>query len=671
LFRLLVPVDLEPFLTGGTEAQFEVDSGTAGIPWELLDDASSDHSNDVPWAIRTKLLRRLRTADFRPQVTDAGADASVLVIGEPECDPKYYPPLVGAQQEALAVRAALVAPGRLTEDQVVALTSKGDGKPSGPNARSVVNALMQRDWRIVHIAGHGEPPELLGPVPAKPGDPPQRIGNPRGVVLSNSVYLSPREINSMRTIPELVFVNCCYLAARDLNQLFTKEWQDCEPRYRNDRPLFASGVADALIKVGVRCVIAAGWAVEDTQAMVFARTFYEQLLEQHRFIDAVAAARTAAWRLGGNTWAAYQCYGDPDWRFRRGVSDAQRPPAPPADPDASIASARGLVLTLHTIAVQCEFQKRPKDAARARIAKLEQRFKSRWGSFGRVAESFAVAYAKAGDERTAVEWYTAALLANDGGASVRSVEQRANLQVRLAWKAVGDAQAAREALKKEKNVPSKKTKEANDRLIKAIADAKPVINEAIARLEKLIAVQESMERASLLGSAYKRLALIAEIEGDAGAENSAIASMKGYYEQGERVGRETSTNGFYYPALNRLSAEFALGGGPVPLDPQVVEAIRADLDAIVRDQPDFWNVVSQTDLRLYEALARGNLAADVQNIIAAYDDLHKRIQLEWMWSSVYDQAMFVLPKYAKRASLEEQDAVARIVERLRVLSSRS
>ena len=96
---------------------------------------------------------------------------------------------------------------------MVALTSNGDGKPSGPKARSVINALMQQDWRIVHIAAHGEPPELLGPKPVKPGDPPQRIGNPRGVVLSNEVYLSPREINSMRTIPELVFVNCCYLAA--------------------------------------------------------------------------------------------------------------------------------------------------------------------------------------------------------------------------------------------------------------------------------------------------------------------------------------------------------------------------------------------------------------------------------------------------------------------------
>jgi hypothetical protein len=667
LFRLLVPVDLEPFLTGNTEAQFEVDSGTAGIPWELLDDAASEQAGTVPWAIRTKLLRKLRTTEFRAQVTDADADANVLVIGEPECDPQYYPPLLGAQQEALAVQARLVASGGLRDDQVVALTSKGDGQPNGPNARSVVNAVLARDWRIVHIAAHGEPPELIGPEPSKPGDPPQQIGNPRGVVLSNKVYLTPREINSMRTIPELVFVNCCHLAARDAAQLFTKEWMDCEKRYRNERAKFASGVAEALIKVGVRCVIAAGWAVEDTPAMVFASTFYEHLLGGHRFIDAVAFARTAAWRLGGNTWAAYQCYGDPDWVFRRGVSDAQRPAARAADPDAAIASVAGLVLTLQTIATQCEFQKKPKDAARDRIARLDQRFKSRWGDRGQVAEAFAVAYGHAGDDRTAIEWYTAALQANDGGASIRAAEQRANLQIRLAWKAVADA---RDAVANTPGATPQKAEEARRRLADAIADAKPIIADTITTLGKLVAVATSMERASLLGSAYKRRAMIAEIEEDAAAEAAAIASMRLAYEQAEQIGRDNKIEGFYYPALNRLSAEFAMSDTPVRLDLHIVEAIRADLDAIVRDRPDFWNVVSQTDLLLYESLSRGDLASEVERIIAAYDDLHLRIQSPRNWGSVYDQAVFVLPKYARRASREEQEAVTRLIDRLKVLSGR-
>src|SRR5215471_10400533 len=54
-----------------------------------------------------------------------------------------------------------------------------------------------------------------------------------------------------------------------------------------------------------------GWVA----AIAFATTFYEALLRGERFIDAVAVARGKAFEFDGNTWAAYQCYGDPDWRL--------------------------------------------------------------------------------------------------------------------------------------------------------------------------------------------------------------------------------------------------------------------------------------------------------------------------------------------------------------------
>ena len=93
----------------------------------------------------------------------------------------------------------------------------------------------------------------------------------------------------MRVVPELVFVNCCHLAARNSEQLLQTQG---ERDY--DRAIFASGVAEQLIKIGVRCVIAAGWAVEDGPAMTFAKAFYGALLQGQRFIDAVYAARKAA-----------------------------------------------------------------------------------------------------------------------------------------------------------------------------------------------------------------------------------------------------------------------------------------------------------------------------------------------------------------------------------------
>ena len=111
LFRLLVPREMEPFLAGTTDMQLEVDGGTAGIPWELLDSDAPGGGPARPWAIRAKLLRKLRIADFRANVADASADASALVIGEPACDPKLYPRLPGARDEARAVAECLAGSG--------------------------------------------------------------------------------------------------------------------------------------------------------------------------------------------------------------------------------------------------------------------------------------------------------------------------------------------------------------------------------------------------------------------------------------------------------------------------------------------------------------------------------------------------------------------------------
>ncbi len=65
---------------------------------------------------------------------------------------------------------------------------------------------------------------------------------------------------------------------------------------RYDRAEFASSVAGALIAIGVRCVIAAGWAVDDDAASAFAEAFYESLLRGNRFIVAVGDARARSVR---------------------------------------------------------------------------------------------------------------------------------------------------------------------------------------------------------------------------------------------------------------------------------------------------------------------------------------------------------------------------------------
>src|SRR5262245_8318449 len=141
---------------------------------------------------------------------DARREDRILVIGEPLCDPARYPRLPGALAEAKAV----VETFKRRSIDVHSLIGD-DTAGSGPDAQKVISTVIGGDWRIVHIAGHGELPEDLSKDPCKAS----RTPDPRGVVLSDGVYLGPREIGNMRVVPELVFVNCCHLGVRPTGTL--------------------------------------------------------------------------------------------------------------------------------------------------------------------------------------------------------------------------------------------------------------------------------------------------------------------------------------------------------------------------------------------------------------------------------------------------------------------
>src|SRR5262249_22803101 len=139
LFKLLIPLEMDSFLSGSSEIQIELDTGTAGIPWELLD-SGADDEDDNPWAIRAKLLRRLRTPDFRLQPRDASVEDGILIIGEPQCDTKIYPRLPAARREALGLQKLLLDTGVRTES-LCALVS-ADENQVGPDACKVVKTLI-------------------------------------------------------------------------------------------------------------------------------------------------------------------------------------------------------------------------------------------------------------------------------------------------------------------------------------------------------------------------------------------------------------------------------------------------------------------------------------------------------------------------------------------------
>jgi len=607
LFQLLVPVEIEPFLAGSRSIVLQLDKDTARFPWELLDTGDASHGGApgerLPWAVRTQVLRKLRTEDFRAQPVGAGREGGVLVIGEPQCDKSRFAELPGARAEAQAVAKALGVPALIE-----------------PDALQAVNALLAQPLRVVHISGHGE----------------HRDDGTGGVILSNDTVLGPSEIGAMRSVPELVFLNCCFIGQIHADPNVQRN------ALGSKRARFAASIAEQLIRDGVRCVVAAGWAVEDGPAMLFAVCFYQRLLAGDRFIDAVGAARLAAWeaRPAGNTWAAYQCYGDPDWRYV--PPDEHQAAQAAVLPD--VASAPALALVLENEALDARYANvRSKDITRRRLTKLRQlqaRYQPLWGGIGAVAEAFGLAYSECGDVDAAIDWYRCAVGAADGSASMKAAEQLGNLLARRGAQR-DDAVQARDE-----------------------------IRYAIRQLQQLADLQSTVERENLLGSAWKRLALVEEA---GAAELAALQRSQQHYARAEAMALASGADDLFYPIMNGVALQLriaALQRQPkIELDAVRVAAALQSLQAKSVSAPDFWSVVALVEIQMLEAMAAGRLAAAGAGIELGFAALAQRAPAKRMWASVHDQSRFVLQPYAQQASASEAKAATAILKQLSALAS--
>lgn len=344
LFQLMVPHDFKEALRQHDRLVLVLDDYTANLPWELMlaDGAPSApdgaERRQKPLAVRTSVVRQLATMRYRPQVVQAAVN-SALVIGNPsvrgfiDAFPQVAPaeapgPLPGAYEEARAIVEVLHKHGYHVgsllgrpSDAVVrtqtatasAAPSRrvrpgGDGREDDPTSASkVLAALYRQPWRILHIGGHGV-------FQIEHGDGHQRSG----VLLSDGLLITPSEIAAMEVVPELVFLNCCHQGQID----------------GGDSNRLAASVASELIEIGVRCVLVAGWAVDDSLAKDFGIFFYNALLgERKGFGDAVFLARNKLWdNLQRDerhdpdlTWGAFQAYGDPGWMAETAPDDGNGP----------------------------------------------------------------------------------------------------------------------------------------------------------------------------------------------------------------------------------------------------------------------------------------------------------------------------------------------------------
>jgi hypothetical protein len=205
-------------------------------------------------------------------------------------------------------------------------------------------------------------------------------------------------------------------------------------------------------------------------------------------------------------------------------------------------------------------------------------------------------------------------------------------------------------------------------LRKATRRADGLIERSLELLTQIIEIEPTMERASLIGSAYKRSALIHGVARRRNRIAPTLRLMRDAYTNAQVLGEKSGATDVYYPVANRLTAEVALqaaAGRAWRLDRETATMLRRSLKEKSAADPDFWSVVGETELDQYEALAARKLASARPKLSKAYEDLHKRVTATRMWASVYDTACLVLPLYAIRAGARERAAANELLGQLR------
>jgi hypothetical protein len=277
IFEMLIPNDYKDELKKHGNILWVLDKDTAAYPWELLQEQPETAQ---PICISSGMIRQLKTPDSVHLVRKADQN-KILVIADPNLE-GLPGQLDGARREGQEV-------SKIFESNNIQVNESIGGRYP-----EIMEQFFGDDYRFIHLSGHGTYHK----------DP--SIGS--GMVIGKNQYLSTREFRQKSKVPEFVFVNCCNLGKT--NGIDEKYYQQ---RYR-----MAANIGTELIEMGVRCVIAAGWAVNDDDALDFARCFYTHMFSGESFGNAVKEARKKIFGKNrqNNTWGAYQCYGDPHYKFR-------------------------------------------------------------------------------------------------------------------------------------------------------------------------------------------------------------------------------------------------------------------------------------------------------------------------------------------------------------------
>lgn len=599
LFQLLVPNEFKDTTRQVENFVLVVDERTANVPWELMvTDIAGAGEAGLPLAAKTPVVRQLATTVYRREVRQ-GCERRALVIGNPAVDgfAKAFPDPDGA---AVADPSSLVAAEE--EAQAIAqLLRRLDysvERAIGRECRAadVLTRLYQDAFRVLHVSAHG-----LFKRRHVDGD------LRTGVVLSDGLLLTAAEIRAMESVPELVFLNCCHLGRLDSNA------SEDTLRTMSDGNLFAASISRELIATGVRCVIVAGWAVDDRGAMIFGKAFYRALLlEGKAFGVAVFEARRAVWAANPEdiTWGAFQAYGDPAWRAElRSLahSETETVFAAPDELVDELNSRRAAF----SRATEWHGEREAVAAAAGLRRLLSDRCPPEWLQLPTVQSALAATWADLGDWANARQSYLAAIESSSEDASlpIGDVEKLASVEARLGEQNSDEAlidQALERLLRLQRLI-----ERGSDNALRAPS---AVLSSAGGIAKRKASLCANQVLAVGTKSAADRPPALA-------AMDAALAQSVALYSQAE--GRPGEPDFSSYNALNRLGMEALLNidGHSDPESIALARSCRQAAGEAYRHRGSFWDAIMDAESLLVEHLLDRSLHEDGSAGQAAVDEL--------------------------------------------------
>ena len=487
LFELLVPNSLKDHTHDLDNLVLVLNDKSAGLPWELLQNRLDVGAE--PISVSAGMLRQLQTSQYREVVINP-SNRTALVVGNPPT--KKFIDLKAATKEAKAVSKQLTQQGFEVNTEIKT------------SARSILNALHTSDYRVLHLAGHG----------VFNYDANGKFDEPvTGMVLGDDIFLTPVEIRQMRKVPEFAFINCCHLGK--VKNTPSEAWKD--------RHKLAANLASELIRMGVRAIVAAGWAINDSAAALFSSVFYNCLLKGSTFGESVMEARRQTYHQykESNTWGAYQCYGDPDYVLTHHAASDTSNTIEEQQYNYYFASDSEVIVELQNLSNSA-------DSARVshfsdlqnKLSSIEAAIPVTWLNKADIRMALGRAHGKLDNFESAIKHYEFAKQAPQANYSVAMLEDMVSLKTAWALK-LGDKE------------------ETHDKAL-------VLIDESLSLLDLLDKLGHSTERWQERGKAWKRKALI--VKGR--SRSIALRHMEEAYQKAHEMAFEQNAMVDPYPLVN-------------------------------------------------------------------------------------------------------------------------